>query len=230
MHGQEDLAQFRDRLKILRETLGPPTQPGAYEAHTDGSCLSNPAGPGGWAAVVEHLGAAAAEPWELWGHLTSTSNNRAEALGLLAALEWVPTGSALLVWSDSELTVRVFSGAYKAKANLDVWAEIRRAVDEKKLTARTEWLRGHVGHAGNERADALSVLGSVNGDVERWERLRGARDVAESRPVPDALAGLQPRGDWEKKFVASVAQQIRAGRALSDKQQVILARIRGHTT
>ena len=175
-HGVADLAEFGARLAELRATLAPPTEAGAFRAHTDGACLGNPDGPGGWAAVVEQLRLEpASATWELWGHLSSTSNNRAEALGVLAALEWVPPGSEVLIRSDSELTIRILAGVYKARANADLWSEIRRAVAERRLRARTEWVRGHAGDPGNERADALSLLGAVAGDTQRWRRLRWGR-------------------------------------------------------
>ena len=234
-YGERDLAEYRARMEALRTSFSPPppTEPGAYEANTDGACLTNPSGPGGWAAVVEHLGAAG-QVWELWGHLSSTSNNRAEALGVLAAVEWVPRGSGLLVRSDSELTVNVLSGRYKAKANMDVWAEIRRLIQEKALMLQPQWIRGHAGDPGNERADALSVLGAVNGDEERWQRLRGVAAARAEQPrrrpepagVPAELEGLVPRGAWERSFLNSVAKQLRAGRALSEKQQAVVERIR----
>jgi ribonuclease HI len=229
-HGIADLAEFNARLAELRATLGAPTQPGAYEANTDGACLGNPDGPGGWAAVVEHLGESG-RTWELWGHLSSTSNNRAEALGMLAAIQWVPTGSGLLIRSDSELTVRIMAGAYKARANVDLWTEIRRAIPERGLQVQTQWVRGHAGDIGNERADALSVLGAVQGDVDRWERQRAAsppprRAARQAAEVPAELVGLEPRGGWEESFLSSVARQLRAGRALSQKQQAVIDRIR----
>lgn len=230
-HGAEDLGQFTARLAELRAELAPPTQPGAYEAHTDGACLGNPDGPGGWAAVVEHLGSPDAAPWELWGHLSSTSNNRAEALGLLAALEWVPVGSALNVRSDSELTVKILTGAYRARANLDIWQEIRRAIAEKRLLVQSQWVRGHAGDPGNERADALSVLGAVNGDADRWAQIRSAArptraPAAPAVPPPPELAGLTPRNPWQASFLQSVARQLRGGRPLSEKQAAVLQRMR----
>ena len=213
-HGLADLAEFRARLAELRLELDPPTRAAAYLANTDGACLGNPDGPGGWAAIVEPAGRL--EPtWELWGHLSSTSNNRAEALGMLAAIEWVPPGAALVIRSDSELTVRIMAGAYKARANLDIWTEIRRAIAARQVRVTTEWVRGHAGDLGNERADALSVLGAKQGQVDRH------------RPgLPAELVGLQPRGDWETDFLSSIARQLRAGKMLTPKQQAIVDRIR----
>ena len=229
-HGASDMGEFEARLAELDAEYGLPTQVGSFVAHSDGACLCYPVCPGGWAAVVEREGGTNGE-WELWGHLSSTSNNRAEALGLLAALEWVPAGSTLLVRSDSELTVKIFTGSYKAKANTDIWSAIRRVQEDKRLTVRSEWVRGHAGDVGNERADALSVLGAVDGDTERWARIRSnPRRAAAPAPSkaapPEELAGLEPRGAWETSFVGSVAKQLRAGRALSEKQQAVIDRIR----
>ncbi len=230
-HGVGDLAEFQARMDQLWQELAPPTQPGAFEAHTDGACLGNPDGPGGWAAVVGPNDSPV-HPWELWGHLSSTSNNRAEALGLLAAVEWVPADSTLTVRSDSELTVKILGGAYKAKANVDLWTEIRRTIANKRLSVRPEWVRGHAGDPGNERADALSVLAAVNGDVGRWERIRpGVGRTAKKPPrkpasAPSELEGLHAEGAWEQSFLSSLARQLRQGRPLSPKQQAILDRIR----
>ena len=51
--GVRDLDQFTSRLAELRLELPVPLSPGEFVAHTDGACLGNPEGPGGWAAVVE---------------------------------------------------------------------------------------------------------------------------------------------------------------------------------
>jgi ribonuclease HI len=221
-HGLADLEEFRDRLAELRRTLPAPDGPGQYVAHTDGACLGNPDGPGGWAAAVDFE----SEPrWDLWGHLSSTTNNRAEALGVLAALEWIPPGSALLIRSDSELTVRILEGRYKAKANPDIWLEINRLRGAQNLQLKTEWVRGHVGDPGNERADYLSRLGATDGDAEAAGRIGQARPAA--KPLPAELVGLVPQGDWEKDFLQSVTRQLRTGRALSLKQQAIVERMRG---
>jgi ribonuclease HI len=235
-HGVEDLAQFRARLTQLRRELTPPINADVYQAYTDGACLANPNGPGGWAAVVATHGGAS-NAWELWGHLSSTSNNRAEVLGVLAALEWVPPGSTIVVRSDSQYTVNVLAGTYKAKANVDLWTELRRVAAEKGLTVRPEWVRGHVGDPGNERADRLAVLGAVQGDVERAAQLRAEEDssaderrVRRAPSLPSELAGLEPRGPWESGFVQSVAKQLRAGRSLSEKQQAVIDRIRRRGT
>jgi ribonuclease HI len=221
--GLKDLDEFRARLIHLKQDLEVPTEVADYLTYTDGACFGNPSGPGGWGAAVFTAGEE--RSWQLWGHLSSTSNNRAEALGVLGAMEWVPPGSRLTIRSDSQLTVRIFEGQYKVKANPDIWEVIRNTRSTKRLAVSTEWLRGHAGDPGNELADRLSKLGALNGNVAALE----AHVEAPARQVqvdPPELAGIEARGDWEKDFVRSVAKQLRGGRALSDKQQAVIEKIR----
>ena len=223
VHGVSDLAEFRARLATLRLEDNPPVQAGAYVAYTDGACFGNPDGPGGWGAAVFPPGEGV--PWKLWGHLSSTTNNRAEALGVLAALEWIPADSHLELHSDSELTIRILQGRYKAKANPEIWEVIRGTIGEKRLSVMPEWVRGHAGDPGNELADLLSKLGAANGDLELLARLEGT-DTAPRAKGPPELVGLVPQGEWEQSFVRSIKDQLRRGRKLSEKQQAIVDRIR----
>jgi len=213
-HGVADLAEFQARLAELREEVPVPvaTDMGDYVAYTDGACFGNPDGPGGWAAVVG-LGEFA---WQLWGPLSSTTNNRAEALGVLGALEWVPPYARVVVRADSELTIKILLGVYKARANPDIWAEIRRVIPDKHLDVVPEWVPGHAGIPENELADQLSKRGARQGEP------------APPRPptVPSELAGLVPQGDWEQQFLKSVALQLRQRRPLTPKQRAVLDRIR----
>ena len=224
-YGVRDLEEFRARLAELRAALTPPSDSSRYIAYTDGACFGNPEGPGGWAAAV--FPPAEAAPWHLFGHLSSTSNNRAEALGVLAALDWVPPTSELEVHSDSELTVRILQGRYKVKANTDIWDVIRATREAKRLQVTVEWVRGHAGDPRNELADRLSKLGALNGHIEELGELPNA---SAAERVPAELAGLEPRGEWEREFLSSVAQQLRRGRVLTPKQQAIIDRIRLRAT
>lgn len=223
VHGVSDLAEFQAKLLALRAEDSPPAVTSEYVAYTDGACFGNPDGPGGWGAAV--FPPDTGVPWKLWGHLSSTTNNRAEALGVLAALEWIPADSRLELHSDSELTIRILQGRYKAKANPEIWAVIRRTIAEKRLSVTPEWVRGHAGDPGNELADLLSKLGAANGDLELLARLDGTDTPARAKEPPE-LVGVVPQGEWEQNFVSSVKEQLRRGRKLSDKQQAIVDRIR----
>jgi ribonuclease HI len=218
--GVDDLTEFAARLAELRIDLTAPSQPGEFVAYTDGACFGNPRGPGGWAAAVLND----THTWHLFGHLSSTSNNRAEALGVLAALEWVPAGSSLKLHADSALTVNQLSGQYKIKSNTDIWDEIKRVRASKRLDVVGEWVRGHAGDPLNELADRLSKLGARNGTIDDLGSA-GNGAAAPSREPPE-LAGVVPRGEWEQGFVRSIRDQLRRGRSLSPKQQAVVDRIR----
>lgn len=218
--GARDLQEFSARLEELRSTLAPPTEARPFVAYTDGACFGNPSGPGGWAAVV--FASETNLSWYLFGHLSSTSNNRAEALGALGAMEWVPEGSKLAIHSDSELTIRLLQGRYKIKSNTDIWELILRLREAKRLDLEYIWVRGHAGDPLNEVADRLSKLGAMNGQIESLEALlEGAPP-----PEPPELVGLVPKGEWERDFLSSITQQLRRGRVLTPKQQAIVDRIR----
>jgi ribonuclease HI len=219
--GVQDLAEFAARLEELRMTFTPPTERAEFVAYTDGACLGNPRGPGGWAAAV----LAETQTWHLFGHLSSTSNNRAEALGLLGALEWVPARSKLHLHSDSELTLRLYEGTYKIKSNVDIWDEIRRVRGQKQLEVVTEWVRGHAGDPLNELADRLSKLGARNATLDDLGAIDAGVSAAPKRGATE-LAGLVPQGDWERDFLRSVGEQLQRGRSLSPKQQAVIDRIR----
>ena len=218
--GVHDLAEFRARIDELRAEWDPPTSAVEYVASTDGACLGNPEGPGGWAAVVDRPDGG--PPWMLYGHLSSTSNNRAEALGVLGALEWVPADARLHLRSDSELTVRILEGRYKAKANPDIWAALRGTIADKRLVVTPEWVRGHAGDPRNELADGLTRLGALNRPLSDL----GGISPAPTLSVPDALHGLAPQGEWERDFLRSIARVLSSGRSLSPKQQAIVDKIR----
>lgn len=218
-YGANDITEFAARLAELRASLSPPTEPGTFVAYTDGACFGNPRGNGGWAAAM--FKPDTEDKWHLFGHLTSTSNNRAEALGVLAALEWVPDGSRLEIHADSELSVRQLQGRYKVKSNTDIWELILRDRDQKHVEVNAEWVRGHAGDPLNELADQLSKLGALNGRIEDL-----GSDLPAPPPVPPELVGLEPKNDWERDFLSSVAEQLRRGRELSEKQLAVIDRMR----
>jgi len=221
---EDNLAEFQARLAELRSKESPPTEPGRFVAHTDGACIGNP-GVGGWGTLVE---TDEERHWDLWGHLARTTNNRAEALAVLGALEWVPAKSQLLLRADSELTLNILQGRYKVKANTDLWLEINRVRAARDLDLKVEWVRGHAGDVGNERADWLSRVGAADGDIEQAEHFgRNGASARGAAKVPAELVGLVPNGAWEQDFLRSVSQQLRSGRKLSDKQKAIVERIRG---
>lgn len=131
----------------------PPRRP-TIIAYTDGSCLSNPGGRSGASAI---LSTNKAVRILRQGFLEST-NQRAELLGLLMALEACQPETRLLVRSDSRYAVDGFRKHQHAPeihlptANRDLWVRIRTA-SRLLESVETEWIKGHNGDPGNEEAD-----------------------------------------------------------------------------
>jgi ribonuclease HI len=124
---------------------------GAWIAYTDGACSGNP-GPAGCGVVLVSPSGTTVEGSEYIGEAT---NNVAELTAILRALEWVPKEAGpIVVHTDSQYAIGVLQRGWKAKANQDLVALTKRAVEARG--ARLVYVPGHQGVALNERADALA--------------------------------------------------------------------------
>jgi len=138
---------------------------------TDGACSGNP-GPGGWGAILRIHG----REKELYGGESATTNNRMELTAVIEALKALKRPVKARVHTDSQYVQKGISewihawkrrgwrtAGKQAVKNADLW----RTLDEEAARHRVEWLwvRGHSGHAENERADALARRGieTLNG-------------------------------------------------------------------
>ena len=131
-------------------------------AWTDGACLGNP-GPGGWGALLRTNGI----EQELSGSESNTTNNRMELMAAIQALERLPEPTRIRVHTDSQyvrngITTWITrwkqngwrTAAKKPVANVDLWQRLDMALTGHEVS--WYWVRGHVGHPENERADALA--------------------------------------------------------------------------
>jgi ribonuclease HI len=130
--------------------------------HTDGGCAGNP-GPGGWAAVLRH----GERVREISGGEPATTNNRMELRAAIEGLRALKQPCAVELFTDSEYLrngITQWIKGWKARGwvtkdkkpvkNADLWRELDLACARHQVT--WGWLKGHAGHADNERCDVLA--------------------------------------------------------------------------
>ena len=135
---------------------------GLVEVFTDGACLGNP-GPGGWAALLRYGG----REKELSGGESDTTNNRMELMAAIAGIEALRRACSVQVTTDSQYVrrgVEEWMPRWKANGwktsdkqpvkNRDLWERLDAALASHDV--RWHWVKGHAGHAENERVDALA--------------------------------------------------------------------------
>ena len=142
------------------------------EIFTDGAAQGNP-GPGGYGAILRYGN----HEKELSGGFRLTTNNRMELLAVIVALESIKKNNIpVQVTTDSQYVANAISKGwlwnwekknFKDKANVDLWK--RYIPLHKKLNPKVIWVKGHAGHAENERCDQLAVTAALGGNLNRDE-------------------------------------------------------------
>jgi len=130
--------------------------------YTDGACSGNP-GPGGWGAILVH----GKVEKELSGSEDHTTNNRMEMMAAIAGLEALKSPCRVDVTTDSTYVqkgITEWLKGWKARGwktadkkpvkNADLWQRLEKAAAPHEVS--WHWVRGHDGHAYNERADKLA--------------------------------------------------------------------------
>ena len=143
------------------------------EVWTDGACSGNP-GPGGWGVLIRIDG----KETELHGGEAATTNNRMELMAAISALESQKAGVKITLHTDSQyvkdgLTKWIINwkrngwknAAKEPVKNKDLWIRLDAAASTHKVDWR--WVKGHSGHAENDRADALARKGCDEARAKR---------------------------------------------------------------
>jgi len=133
------------------------------EMFTDGACRGNP-GPGGWGVLLR----CDDSERELSRAVSHTTTNRMEMQAAIEGLAALTRPCRIRLTTDSEYLCRGITewlagwkargwktAARKAVKNMDLWQ--RLDVEAARHASEWHWVRGHTGHPGNERADALAT-------------------------------------------------------------------------
>ncbi len=133
------------------------------EIYSDGACSGNP-GVGGFGAILR----SDAKEMELSGAEGMTTNNRMELMGVIRALESLKVACRVRVTTDSSYVVKGMTewvrdwikrgwknSQKKDVMNRDLWERLLKASEPHDITWC--WVRGHNGHAENERCDSLAL-------------------------------------------------------------------------
>lgn len=136
--------------------------------YTDGAAKGNP-GRGGYGAILK----SGPHEKELSEGFRLTTNNRMELLAVIKGLEALKTkDSEVLVVSDSKYVVEAVEKGwlwnwikigFKNKKNKDLWIRFVNIYRQHKV--RFQWIKGHNGHAENERCDQLAVAAAEQKDL-----------------------------------------------------------------
>ena len=141
----------------------------SIKVYTDGACRGNP-GPGGWGVYIQLN----EEEKDLYGGNPETTNNQIEMQAALEALKYLKDKNDVIeLYTDSNYLRQGITewihkwklnnwrtAAKKPVANRDLWIEISDL--NEKMNVQWNWVKGHAGDPGNERADQLANLGADN--------------------------------------------------------------------
>ncbi len=139
---------------------------------TDGSCLGNP-GSGAYAAILDFAG----QRKELVGGFSNTTNNRMELMGVIEGLNALKQECAVELFTDSQYVAKAINNGWlenwkkngwltsqkKPVKNQDLWIDFDRAVNKHHV--KFQWVKGHAGHAENERCDELARQEAAKSDL-----------------------------------------------------------------
>ncbi len=137
-------------------------------AYTDGACSGNP-GPGGWGVWLRY----GEHEKELCGGDKQTTNQRMELQAAIEALKALKKPSVITIVTDSKYVLTGITewihnwkkkdwknSKKEAVANRELWEELDILNNTHQV--QWQWVRGHSGHEGNERADELARAGIPN--------------------------------------------------------------------
>lgn len=147
------------------------------EIFCDGACSGNP-GVGGFGAILR----TEQKEKELSGSEGETTNNRMELTSVITALEALKMPCRVRVTTDSSYVVKGMTewvadwikkgwknSQKKDVMNRDLWERLLKAAKPHEIEWR--WVKGHNGHAENERCDRLATR-----EIRQYKKMHVAEE------------------------------------------------------
>lgn len=167
--------------------------------YVDGACRGNP-GLGGWGVYIQFPDGSEKE---LFGGEPATTNNRMELSAAIHGISDIDPAHAIIIWTDSSYVQKGMSewlAGWKkrnwrksdggAVLNADLWQQLDVLCADRNI--EWKWIKGHAGHAGNERADQLANKGAdLAAQALSSEKKNPLAQEADSQPEKN---GLQTEG------------------------------------
>ena len=133
--------------------------------YTDGACRGNH-GIGGWGVFIQKEN----DQSDLYGFDLKTTNNKMELKAVIEGLKTINPKANVTIITDSQYVKNGINqwilnwkkngwktAAKKPVKNIDLWKELDDLVENHSVD--WEWVKGHSGNPGNERADQLANKG-----------------------------------------------------------------------
>ena len=123
--------------------------------YTDGSCLRNPGGSGGWAAVLFFNGVFGT----VYGGVRKTTNNRMELRAIIEGLAHLKQPCEVTVLTDSQVAIAGWRAMHNMKKrkklkNMDLLLRLYELCGVHEVIMK--YVPGHAGNVNNEWADQLA--------------------------------------------------------------------------
>lgn len=172
----EDKNSVIEEKQSLTEEVSETMKRQQVKIYTDGAARGNPDGPGGYGTVLEFVDTKGElHMKEFSCGYKKTTNNRMELMAAIVGLEALNKPCDVELYSDSKYLVDAFNqhwidswlkkgwkrGKNEPVKNIDLWKRLLKAKEQHQVTFI--WVKGHDGHAQNERCDELATT-AADGD------------------------------------------------------------------
>lgn len=159
------IQEIQNMTEALKNYINSTCERKKYVCYTDGSCNNLSQNKEGGAAYLILLDGK--EIVRRSRALANTTNNRAEMLAIISAVNFCPIGADIEIRTDSQYAIISFLRRKKNASNTknaDLIRLYRKVATSKHISF--EWVKGHNGDTYNEIVDSMA-----NGEYQKMKEL-----------------------------------------------------------